>query len=326
MTLNLFTAVNQPDIDIIFNFCVMGKVPFVLVEGMEDIPKYHEIFSKSSTYSETLYIEAIENIENYSLGCDEIIRCIDDLYTNHPQQHNQIDKYIISIIDKDIRDLKNTLPIHNTHIILKEYSVESIFVSKESVEILLKFLIKGPSKSITNTVVNNIFQSSLNELANELYYASLDALNFSLNSTHKKIRYKYEYGFIENNINDFLVQISTDSSYKNSLDNLSNTHSLNTNLDSLKIFVKGKWLYRSFIKLIINSAKDLTNKCKLSLIQSCSYCKINKYDQCLYKTISTQGYEHIDNHLFKNLPMNQYFNGFDYIIHQFELRMNNINQ
>lgn len=323
--LNIFTAINEPDIDVIFNFCIMGKIPFILVEGMDDIPKYHSILSRSSNYSDVLYIEAVENITNYSLGCDEVIRCIDDLYNNHPQQHDKIDTFIISIIDKDIRNIKNTIPAHKTHIILKEYSIESIYVSKESVEIILNLLIKGPSNLISEAIINDMFDEVIDNLIDELYYSSLDALNFSLNSIHKKIRYKYEYGFIENNITDFSNQLSTDNQYKISLDNLAINYGFDKDLASLTLFVKGKWLYRSFIKNIVENSKELQTKCGSQLIHTCSYCKLGKYDQCLYKTILTQGSDHIDNHLFKILPENSSFTGFDYIVEDFDSRMNIIN-
>lgn len=325
MTLNLLTAVNEPDIDIILTSSIMGKIPYILVEGMDDITKYHSIFSNSTNYLDTFQIEAIENIKDYSLGCDEIIRCIDDLYQNHPQKHDQIDKYIISILDKDIRDIKNTIPTHNTYIVLKEYSIESIYVCKESVEILLKLLTKGPVNNITDIIVNDLFLNIVSDLIDEMYYCSLDALNYSLNLNHKMMRYKFEYGFIENNNEIFLNQISADTTYKNILDNLSNSYSFSNDLCSLMKFVKGKWLYRSFIKLVIAGARDLSNKCKNSIITTCCYCKLNKHDQCLYKTISTQGYEYIDNHLFKELPKEKKFIGFNYIIDQFDLRMNAIN-
>lgn len=324
MIVNFLSAVNEPDIDIILNSCIMGNMPYVLVEGMDDISKYHSIFSSSDSYSDTIQIEAIENIKDYSLGCDELIRCINDLYNNHPQKHDKIDKYIISIIDKDIRDIKNVIPQHKTHIILNEYSIESIYVCKNSIKILLNLLVKGPEKLINDKIIDDLFIIAQTKLIDELYYCSLDALNYTLNNQHKRNRYKYEYGFIENNNAQFLQDISQDTTYKSQLDVLATTFNISQNLNSLTLFVKGKWLYRSFIKIILEEARNLTNKCRSNQITTCCYCKITKYEQCLYKIITTQGYDHIDNHLFKKLPKDPTFTGFSYLINKFDTRMNAI--
>jgi phage anti-repressor protein len=300
---SFLSAVQEPDIDIVLNSCIMGNIPFILVEGMDDISKYHSIFSISDKYSESIQIEAIENIKDYSLGCEELIRCIDDLYINHPQKHDKINKYIISILDKDVRDIKCNLPTHSTYIILKEYSIESIYVCKNSIKILLEFLIKGPNNLINRSIINNIFISTQQKLVDDLYYSSLDALNFTLNQQHKRNRYKFEYGFIENNNAIFIQELSQDQTYKIHLDTLASSINLSKDLNSLMKFVKGKWLYRSFIKIILEEVNLLTQKCQSSQITTCCYCNLGKFSQCLYKSILTQGYDHIDNHLFKELLM-----------------------
>ena len=264
----------QYEIDEVLNEAIMTGVPALIVEGVDDIPIYSQITSKISFKTE---IYAVETIQGYSEGCEQVISAITDLNAL-PNQNYRLPNHILGIIDKDVRDYRGELPQIEPILVLNYYSIESHFVSKSIIEHTLKLCTKANRELITEELVQIIMDEIETKLL-DLYYFSLESLRKSLERDYNA---DFSYSYSCGRINDVVVK-SKICSKKDELDKFASNHNLQPNLNALKKITKGKWLIDVFSSELLKSINNLQEKCKEDLIVTCKSCATNAFDKCLYR-------------------------------------------
>lgn len=258
---------NKFEIDEILNMAIMTKTAHVLVEGVDDVRVYE------SLATDDCEIFAIESIEGYSGGCNYVKQAMEDL--NSIDSLGIIEKYIVGIIDRDVGYFRSgELDIPGLFV-LNQYSIESHFVNEE---ILKKLLYK-----LTNiTAKQEIPQISVRDCIEDLsglYYFSLEALKGAKDKNYAAV---VGYSDSIGRRRDERTMQSIHSKRK-TLDQLSVNNNLSQQLSSLKIFVKGKWLLKSFSEGLERIIRDLPSRCKSKKIFQCRVCKFDEKSACLFR-------------------------------------------
>ncbi len=91
------------------------------------------------------------------------------------QNDNRLKKYVMGIIDKDVRQYLNNLPVKDNLLVLKYYSYETHLITDITIKRILEQLTKVPGSLITQEVIDCLKQDFESQ-SNELYYFSLEAL------------------------------------------------------------------------------------------------------------------------------------------------------
>lgn len=255
------------EIDEILITAIMTKTAHVLVEGVDDVRIYEELSSGECE------IYAIESIEGYSGGCAFIKDAI--TYLSSIDNQGILDKYVVGIIDRDVGFFRNgNLNIPGLFV-LEQYSIESHFVNEEVLKKLLYKLTHITSKQ----VIPQISVSDCFEDLEGLYYFSLEALKGSVDANYGAIvGYSDNIGRRRDAETMQSIRVKSEE-----LDQFSASKNLTANISSLKLFVKGKWLLKSFSEGLEKIIKDLPRKCKANEIYQCHVCKFNEKSSCLFK-------------------------------------------
>ncbi len=262
------------EIDEILNEAIITGVPAIIVEGIDDISVYDDI-SASIPFNVEVY--AVENIEGYNEGCDEVISAIEDLNSLPNDAHPLADN-VLGIIDKDVRDYRNEIPQIEPLLMLNHYSIESHFVSKEVISSILRLSSKVSRELISDELCSLMMDEIENKLY-DLYYFSLESLRNSLESEYEaEFSYSYKAGRVKDRQTRESVLAKT-----NELDAFAASLDITPSLDCLKSISKGKWLLDIFSQELISSINSLQNKCGDNTIQTCKSCASNAFDKCLYR-------------------------------------------
>lgn len=264
------------EIDELLNEAVMTGVPIVLVEGVDDISTYHSIGGRVSFDIE---IYAIENIDGYTEGCEQVIAALNELH-NLPLSENPIKNHILGIIDKDVRDYRQECPQIESLLILKYYSIESHFVSKNILEHALGLCTKANNHMISDNDIQLLMDAIEEQLIQKLYYFSLEALK---NALEPEYCADFSYSFKAGRINTDLDAKEKITEKTGDLDNLASTFGLSPSLNTLKLITKGKWLIDFFANEIIIELNNLPSLCKTEKITVCQFCLNQSFDKCLYR-------------------------------------------
>ncbi|WP_066152547.1 hypothetical protein [Aliarcobacter cryaerophilus] len=142
---------------------------------------------------------------------------------------------------------------------------------------------------------DEILFNEIKSYLSELYYISLDALQFECNKG-----YKFSYKYSDN----IMTIISND--YKNELkdkiidlDNFALSIGMKNTFDDLLLLVRGKWLFDYFIYKLIPLIKGLSTRCKE--LKLCQFCKGNNTTtKCNFKTSFSIQKDSIISLSFKN--------------------------
>ena len=70
------------------------------------------------------------------------------------QKDNRLKKYVVGIIDRDVRQYLNNLPVKENLLVLKYYSYETHLITDTTIKSLLEQLTKIPGSLITHEVVD----------------------------------------------------------------------------------------------------------------------------------------------------------------------------
>jgi len=261
-------------IDEIFTESKMTGLKFVIVEGHDDPCVYEKI---TSQFTE-ICITPIELIDGYAGGSAPIIaasKYLEQQYGTDPY----LGKAVLFIADKDVRDFRGEIITNSTILFLKEYSIESHFVNKESIKKAIEFATRCPISLITDQIIDLIYDE-IEGSTKHLFLCSIDALNAALSSSYTPdVTYDTKYGYLANNP----MVISAISAKENQLNADASARGLNKNLVSLKKFAKGKWLLDGFCSGLTNSIEELANKCAQGVIPPCGYCTTNDPAKCFRK-------------------------------------------
>lgn len=256
----------------ILNEAIMSKTPFVVVEGVDDVPVYERLLE---SIEKDIIVIDIKNLTN-SEGCHGVTEFI--LNLNSLSYNGELGRHIVGIIDRDIRPYRNeVIEGINNIIMLNYYSIESHFLSLESVEHIVKNTTRA-GRLLNDQVLTMIYSKAIEETIDIIFYPSLDALkNGCVEGYSSTFRYRMS---IEQVLN---INLTEDK--KNELDLFSEEKSLSRNLESILLFSKGKWIFKLFCSKVINIIDDLNVMCREGKILKCQYCLNGNEDDCQYKKI-----------------------------------------
>lgn len=286
----------------VLNTAIMTNTISVIVEGADDIQLYDSI-AKSADKTAEIY--PVESIEGFSPGCSSVISAMDEIISL-PQTRWNHQKYIIGIIDKDVKDFRNEMPSNPLILTLCYYSMESHFVGKDILPKLLQLYTKIPNSLITDELIDHYFQLlSLDD--EDFYLVSLESLRSALDPTYTSdFSYSYSEGRIFSS-----HDISNVREKKNSLLAFAGTHGLTNNLSDLKKFSKGKWLLHYFCHKALEGLEQLKIKCGTYPVNPCIICSTQgkSENHCLYKTKDAITTRNIKSSITSNIFLPE----FDYI-------------
>ena len=257
---------------------LMCKQPVIIVEGQDDIKFYDNMATLNGL---SVGVQAIENIADYTQGCEQVCNAMDEIETII-QKDDRLKKYVIGIIDRDVRQYLNKLPAKDNLLVLKYYSYETHLITEITIKRILEQLTKIPGSFITQDVVRWIKEEFENQ-SNELYYFSLEALKGELDNTYQSdVTYglgggavvgsakRYRWGLIETKIEE--------------LNQFAVSH--NISKSDVKYIAKGKWFLATWCDFLIKKAKVLNSACGVQIPQ-CEYCKNGQPNKCLWRASST---------------------------------------
>jgi hypothetical protein len=277
------------DIEEIVIEAIMCDEPTIIVEGIDDIKFYDNV---SKLINIDLNIQAIETIQGYTEGCENVKQAIEDLqdFISHDIR---AEKFILGIIDRDARYYRGEIPNLKGLFVLNYYSYESHLVTLNTIHRQICYMTKVSHKMIDATVLEYIYEEFIKGL-NKLYYISLEALKTSCNSEyHGVVSYGNEAGNIlgYGAIDYIWNQISPKIDELNLF-----AKEFNICQDDLKYIAKGKWLLFYWCDYITRSVKNLYNLCG-EKFPTCPYCLIGKKEKCLWKPEGNFQIPHIKNYL-----------------------------
>lgn len=256
----------------------MCKQPVILVEGQDDIKFYDNIATLKGI---SVGVQAIETIEGYSEGCEQVGNAMEEV-AYLIQNDNRLKKYVMGIIDRDVRQYLNNLPVKDNLLVLKYYSYETHLITDITIKRLLEQLTKVPGSLITQEVIDWLKQEFESQ-SNELYYFSLEALKKMCDDTYQSdITYGLDGGAVIGGAKRYRWSLIEPK--KNDLDQFAIVHSISKN--DLKYIAKGKWFLSTWCDYLIKKAKMLRSVCGIQIPQ-CEYCKVGQPNKCLWGSSSS---------------------------------------
>ncbi|CAB3682423.1 Uncharacterised protein [Achromobacter spanius] len=262
------------EVDEILNESIMTGVPSVIVEGIDDINIYIDL---ATHLPFNLEVYAVEHIEGFGQGCDQVINAINALEAL-PETALGVHAHVLGIVDKDVRDFRGEIPASSSLLVLKYYSIESHFISKSVIENLLRLCTKASRPMITDEIVAQIM-SEIDLKLLDLYYHSLEALR---NAIQKNYPAAFAYSYTPGRLKDPIAKEMINSK-KHELDQFANSLNLGRTIDAVKSIARGKWLIDVFSEELVGCIKRLQGLCKEERIRSCSSCVTTAYEKCLYR-------------------------------------------
>ncbi len=264
---------NKFEADEILNLAMMEKTPYIIVEGADDIRVYEEISGTAGVFCEIYSVEMLEGLSGGNDGVIEAMRIIESL--NMPQGKSA-DQFVMGVIDCDARYYRNEMPALGTIFSLRTYSIESHFVSKFSIRPSINRLTRISSRDEIN--VDSIY-SKVEEKIFDVYYFSLDALKKAVDPNYQSV-----VGFSSSPGRRRDVNTVAElRSRKVDLDAFAATLNLTSDIESLRKFVKGKWLLTAYAEELFKEIEQLVANCKASKIKQCSMCERDNSAPCLYQ-------------------------------------------
>ncbi len=253
---------------------IMIGVPTIVVEGHDDISIYSKI---AKDVNKEVQVISIDNIEQYTGGCYSVIKFIDDMEEIFEERKDSIN-HILGIIDRDARYYRNEIPTNrNGILVLKYYSIESHFVTKNNLKYLLNVITYANEQLVDDKCLDYI-EKDLPELYKRLFYLSLEALKNACEQDYTGvIGYSDEKGRLLHDVevNDLVLK------KKKELDLFA--EKLNIDIKDIKCIAKGKWLLYFYCVNAMEKISILRDACLQGLIITCQCCETDHNDKCLYK-------------------------------------------
>jgi hypothetical protein len=262
------------EIDELLNEAIITGIPAIIVEGINDIAVYDGI-TVSVPFDVEVY--AIENIQGYTEGCDQVISAIKDLNSLANDTH-PLSKHILGIIDKDVRDYRREIPEIEPLLVLNYYSIESHFVSKKIIANIFSLSSKANRELVSDDLCN-IMMDEIEAKLLDLYYFSLESLQKAIDPTYAA---SFSYSCSPGRIRDRQTRQDV-LGKKNDLDTFAASLGISPCIDTLKSISKGKWLMDVFSQELLNSINGLQEKCAENTIETCQSCISKAFDKCLYR-------------------------------------------
>lgn len=264
---------NKYEVDEILNLAIMSKTPYVIVEGVDDIRIYEEI-SKSAGVACEIY--SVEMLDGLAGGNDGVIAAVETMESLPMPPGKAVNQFVTGVIDCDARYFRNEMPAFSSIFSLRAYSIESHFVSRFSVKPAINRVTRISSRDEID--VESIYFRVEQSMSN-LYYFALDALKNAVDPSYNSI-----IGFsTKPGRRRDANTIAELHARKDGLDEFAENFHLNGSIDSLRKFVKGKWLLTAFSEELFCEIEQLVAKCKSLSIKQCSMCERDNLSPCLFQ-------------------------------------------
>ncbi|EGQ9299298.1 TPA: DUF4435 domain-containing protein [Vibrio parahaemolyticus] len=300
----------QYNINDIVSQSIMTKVPTIIVEGIDDIQVYEDISKSANVRSHVVASELISPFKSGCVGVTELMESIEQM----PSSRYTVSDYVVGIIDKDIRDYRGEIEEKSCLFPLKYYSMESHYICCSKILSLVSSMTKVNSRLLNDNLCEHI-KLKINSSLERLYLASLEALAASLIRGYQgEITYSGNIGRVYCDDNMF----GRIESKKDFLLNLANENDICFSLDSMRKFVKGKWLLESYIKALELSIKNLSHYCGEDLLDTCDFCISEVEGKCSYATKETLSAHSIRALIMKDVDSDN----FNYIRDKFKTLVN----
>lgn len=290
----------------VVNDAIMSGQAALILEGSTDIQLYMGV--STNLVRETV-LRPVELISGFGEGCSEVIRFFDEL-----QESDDLRPYVpmnvIGVIDKDVRDFRNEIPLIRNIVILKFYSVESHFICSSVVTRCLVDSTYAPQDVRLAKIADAAFDF-FSQGATVLYLASLEALKGAVDDT-----YQSEFGYADGygRLNDYsLVQRLT--SKQTALLAFADTHGLSSTIESMKRIVKGKVLLDGFCSELKKFVEALPGTCGTDDIPQCDYCVSGLHKKCCYRMKQGVTEKSLRNAILGQLPIAE----FEYLIEELNM-------
>lgn len=264
---------NKYEADELLNLAIMSKTPYVIVEGADDIRIYESIAKSADVLCE---IYSVEMIEGLAGGNDGVIQALEIIESLSMPAGKSADHFVMGVIDRDARYYRGEMPSLASIFSLNTYSIESHFVSKFSIKPAIDRLTRAPLaadidvESIYSRIEGRVF---------DVYYFSLDALKNAVDPNYQSI-----VGF-SSNAGRRKDRNTVDELHlrKGDLDTFAANLQLTSDIDSLRKFVKGKWLLTAYAEELFTEIQQLVVRCKSAAILRCRMCELDATGPCLFQ-------------------------------------------
>lgn len=267
----------ESNIEELYMESIMSNSSTIIVEGHDDIPLYEKL---SSDIGKNIQVIAVENIDGCNAGCDNVIRCIEEIQ----DLINEVDlgeNYILGIIDRDARFYREEVPNLKCLFILEYYSFESHFTTEYGLKKILPIVCGISEKAIDEKLIQYLKKDLVNDFE-QLFYISLEALKVACEQGYcGEYQYSQSAGYVfgKDNLSQHLPKINEK---RKDLDSFAEQHDISKS--DLPKIAKGKWYIHVYADSIFKNIKNLPQACKKEIINQCQYCKNGNYSNCMYKT------------------------------------------
>ncbi len=258
---------------------IINKEPAVLVEGKDDRMLYERIAEQVDI---PIKIWQIEYIEGYAEGCIHVIKAIEKLQVKFEENSLNI-KYIVGIIDKDVRQFTSKLPNLKGLFVTKYYSIETYFATSNNLAKLINH-ITYLSRSEINSKLIEYIETEHKQNLNNLFLISLEALQNTCNTDYNAVvRFSEKASNVVKNESkkDQIILPALKIKQAQLFDFAIQKK---ISIRDIKLICKGKWYLYNYIYFALQTIKKLPADCENNIIQQCDACKIDKYQNCHYKT------------------------------------------
>lgn len=264
---------NKFEADELLNLAIMSKTPYIITEGVDDIRLYEDIAVSADVQCDIYSVEMLEGLAGGNDGVIQAMGIIESL----PMPPGKIAKdFVMGIIDSDARYYRREMPALASILSLRAYSIEGHFVSKFSIKPSID---KITRISLSDNINVDLIYSEVEKNIFDLYYFSLDALKNAVDPDYQSI-----IGFSANagrrknrdTIAELLLR-------KDALDAFAAGLQLTSDINSMRKFVKGKWLLTAYSEELFKEIENLVAKCKSLTIKRCRMCERDDTAPCLYQ-------------------------------------------
>jgi len=263
---------------------ITHKEPMVIVEGKDDRQIYERLAEKSEV---NVKVRVVDDFEDYAAGCRHVIACLKSLQPKLAESTDNI-KFVLGIIDRDVRPFRNELPTHLKGLfVTKYYSIETYFATRQNLAKLINDFTRASSKNIDDSILDFV-EELFNQSRSDLYYISLEALKTACVPNYSGIvGYSGKSGKVLEEAKKYLLgkgqnyTLSQIALKKPELDIFAN--SLNIGLTDLKSITKGKWYLYFFVYCGWQQIQQLSDNCQKAKISQCRSCTVGNYQGCYFQ-------------------------------------------
>lgn len=296
----------------IINEVEMSEETIILVEGPDDIQLYDKFLKLAKKKAD---IRAIENMGDYKPGCDGVLEIIKGLQNRITKEN---EKYILGIIDKDIRDYREPEKFqeeilgYKCLLILKYYSFESHFTNDFVLKSIISETTSVTESMITEDVIN-ILNDNIRKYYEKLYFLSLEAVKNALEPA-----YKADVCFDDEPGNLFYNKAKALRIKEKESELYDYATKKNLEIESIKFFAKGKWILHFYSRAILDTLNDLSKLCAKNEICQCQFCatssKNHNTKKCLWMPKKKYQVDDLELAALKYIDIQEV----DYIINRFK--------